>query len=388
MVMAGALFYYVNHTSQFQYNSGIQRCVRALAKALISEGASLIPVAWDHHKARFVQPGALALQHLAQWNGPSPDSWQVWRDPEVEHEGVLLIIELVCGRNNPSMEDLRSAAPCLSHVWLFHDALPWKLAQNGRAELQAAAQVHATYMHGLGGAELVVCNSHSSRHDLLQFLRSERSTFDPLLQQRILVLPLAEDFGRSRLPAPVAGAASLRMLTVSTLEPRKNHAGLVKALLWLWCQGLRHWQLELVGWCASPEISELIDRARSLGLPIIQRGFLSDEELLACYGDADFCVYPSLEEGFGLPVAESLWHRRPCLCGSNGALSERAAAGGCLSVDTAEWRSIADGLERLLTESGFRQLLSDQIEHRLFRRWSDVARDLLSLLKDHSIFVL
>ena len=387
MVMAAALFYYVNHTSQFQYNSGIQRCVRALAKALISEGVSLIPVAWDHQKARFVHPCAAALQHLAQWNGPSPESWHVWRDPEFEHEGVLLIVELVCGRNNPSMKELRSAAPGLSHVWLFHDALPWKLAQGGRGELQAAAQVHATYMHGLGSAELVVCNSHSSRHDLLQFLSSERSSFDLFLQQRILPLPLAEDFGTSRLPAPIAGAPILRMLTVSTLEPRKNHAGLVKALLWLWCQGLRHWQLDVVGWCASPEISEMIDQARSLGLPIIQRGFLSDEDLLACYEDADFCVYPSLEEGFGLPVAESLWHRRPCLCDGNGALGERAAAGGCLTVDTAEWRSIADGLERLLTEPGLRQVLSDQIEHRLFRRWSDVANDLLSLLKDRSMLV-
>jgi hypothetical protein len=80
-------------------------------------------------------------------------------------------------------------------------------------------------------------------------------------------------------------------------------------------------------------------------------------------------------------VAESLWHRRPCLCSGEGALAERAADGGCLTVNTADWRAIAAGLERLLMEPNLRQQLSRQADARPFRRWTQVAAELLAGLE-------
>jgi len=125
-----------------------------------------------------------------------------------------------------------------------------------------------------------------------------------------------------------------------------------------------------------------LERAQRCGLPLQWHGRADDAQLEQLYRQADLTVYPSLEEGFGLPVAESLWQRRPCLCSGEGALAERAAAGGCLTVNTADWRAIAAGLERLLMEPELRHRLSQEADRRAFRRWSTVASELVAGLAD------
>ena len=102
----------------------------------------------------------------------------------------------------------------------------------------------------------------------------------------------------------------------------------------------------------------MLRRARKLGLPVTWLGGVTDARLHAAYEAADICVYTSYQEGFGLPVAESLWHRRPCLCNSSGALAELARTGGCLMVDTFRWQSIAVGLQQLMEEPQLREELS------------------------------
>ena len=124
----------------------------------------------------------------------------------------------------------------------------------------------------------------------------------------------------------------------------------------------------------------MLRRASRLGLSLAWRGGVSDERLQAAYADADVCVYPSFQEGFGLPVAESLWHRRPCLCSNAGALAELSRGGGCVAVNTHQWGSIAEGLSRMIKEPQLRKELGFELEHRSCRTWHQVARDLQSNL--------
>jgi len=379
------LHYYVDHTSRFAHNSGIQRCVRALARALLEQGQPLIPVVWNRERQQLAPASPAALENLARWSGPPASAWSPWlegrRDPA---GGWLLIVELVSGPHNPSREQLLAAVqPLQLHMaWLFHDAIPLRRAELYGAAALKAARSHARYMAALANDERVFCNSHTTRRHLLDFLAARRLQPGPDLERRIVALPLAEEFGTERAgPAPHKPAgAVLELLCVSTLEPRKNHRGLLKALAWLHSQGRQGWRLQLVGWGAEGWVVELVQRARQAGLPIEWHGRADDQQLEQLYRRCDITVYPSLEEGFGLPVAESLWHRRPCLCSGDGALAERAADGGCLSVDTSKWRCIAAGLERLLMEPALRSQLSREASERRFRRWADVAAQLHSEL--------
>ena len=380
--MTAPIFYYIDHTSRFAHNSGIQRCVRLLASALIDEGQGLIPVVWDRHGQRFVPPSTLRLAHLSHWNGPPLEAWHPWQDPACVSSGWLLIVELVCGPRNPSAQQLRAAAPGLKLAWLFHDAIPWQQAVAAGQPEAPAAVAHATYMQAIAADARVFCNSRTSRLDLLCFLAEHGAHALPQLLNRIIPLPLAETFPSERLPPPSETTGPLQLLMVSTLERRKNHQGLIKALTWLHSQGVDHWHLELIGWGADPSIVAMLRRARQLGLPLAWRGGVSDERLQAAYANADVCVYPSFQEGFALPVAESLWHRRPCLCSNAGALAELSREGGCVVVNTHQWRSIVEGLSRLIEEPQFRKELGFELEQRSCRTWHQVAKELLSDLEN------
>ena len=372
--------YYVDHTSRFARNSGIQRCVRSLARALIEAGQPLIPVIWNRRSQRLASAGPAALHHLARWNGPAANSWSTWTrgadDPR-----WLLVPELVRGASNPSRRQLLDACRPLQlrDAWLFHDAIPLHQASLYGPAAERVASDHGRYMAALGEATLVFCNSRHSRGELSRFLQTQQRT--PTAQLRSLIL--ADQFGSERAAPPPARRRGepLKMLCVSTLEPRKNHKGLVKALAWLHSQAGNPWRMTLVGWPAEPAIREFIERGQRIGLPLHWVDHVDDDALLALYRDADLTVFPSLEEGFGLPVAESLWQRRPCLCSGEGALGERAAGGGCETVNTRRWQALAQGLDTLLNKPERRLALQQQLERRRFRSWTDVAEEMLDTIE-------
>jgi len=82
-------------------------------------------------------------------------------------------------------------------------------------------------------------------------------------------------------------------------------------------------------------------------------------------------------EGFGLPIAESLIHGKPCICGGNGALGEVARGGGCLIIDQTSSETLAGGIKTLLSDRQFYSRLCDEARSRKFRSWSDYMDKLL-----------
>lgn len=97
-------------------------------------------------------------------------------------------------------------------------------------------------------------------------------------------------------------------LTVATFDPRKNHRYLMDAFDQLW-QTNQEVRLCLVGRIGA-RCDEVVSRIKShplLGTRLFLFDDLSDAELQHCYRNARAVVFPSIVEGFGLPIAESLW---------------------------------------------------------------------------------
>jgi glycosyltransferase involved in cell wall biosynthesis len=129
------------------------------------------------------------------------------------------------------------------------------------------------------------------------------------------------------------------LLFVGTLEPRKNLTRLVAAMATLPTDHVLA-VAGLEGWGeASPPAG---DRVRLLG-------FVSDAERDALYAGADAFVYPSLREGFGLPVAEAMAHGTPVVT-SRGTSTEEVAGGAAVLVDPYDVESIAHGIGTALAE--------------------------------------
>ena len=108
---------------------------------------------------------------------------------------------------------------------------------------------------------------------------------------------------------------------------------------------------------------------------------VNDQTLCRAYRDCRFTVYPSLMEGFGLPIAESLAFGKPCVCGGNGALGEIAKGGGCLIIDQTSDEALAAGMQKLLVDQATYARLAAEARARTFRSWSDYTANLLEHLR-------
>ena len=174
------------------------------------------------------------------------------------------------------------------------------------------------------------------------------------------------------------GGISPRVLCVSTIEGRKNHLALLEAAEQLWREGVG-FELELIG-MARPDTAAAalrrIDELRRAGRPLEHHGAVSEAKLQDAYARCTFTVYPSLREGFGLPVLESLRHGKPCLCSAAGALGESARGGGCLALERVDTAGLAWGLRRLLLDPHECARLAAAAEGRTIRTWADCVRDL------------
>lgn len=147
------------------------------------------------------------------------------------------------------------------------------------------------------------------------------------------------------VPDPPAGDY---FLTVSTIEPRKNHLGVLRALRAARKRGfeLRWKVVGAPGYAAAPIVDEL---KAEPGVDVL--GWVRDEQLDELYGGARFAVYPSFAEGFGFPPLEAMARGLPVACSTGSALDESVGE-AALRVDprdTAEW---AEALVELQSDAG------------------------------------
>ena len=380
-VRVGRVYYWIDHTSTYPGNSGIQRVTRGLARALIEAGLELIPVRWSEQLREIAPATDEALVHLAKWNGPSPSTWAPWKPVEPTSAAWLLVPELTHYLHETGPQDIqrfcRTAG--LRCAWVFHDSIPWKLRDLYPPE---AAEAHRRYMLALAGAEKVLATSRLTRSDLLSFL-SAAPVRCGRIEDDISVCTLpAELVGQPRVLAPklTREGPTMRVLCVGTVEPRKNHLVLLQAYRLARQSCSVPIELTLVGASPIPDLAHQVQRLVD-DLPACSWVRNADDaHLRRLYQECDFTVYPSFEEGFGLPILESLWNGRPCICANFGAMAEAAEDGGCLTVDVRESSQLAAALEQLAQDDDGRFRLAQQAIARRFRTWQDYGRDVIVAL--------
>jgi glycosyltransferase involved in cell wall biosynthesis len=152
------------------------------------------------------------------------------------------------------------------------------------------------------------------------------------------------------------------VLAVGTLEPRKNLPRLVAAYRDLGTELQAEHPLVVVGppgW----EMGETLDALKTLGDRCIRLGFVSDAALAELYRRCSVFCYPSLGEGFGLPVLEAMEEGAAVVTSQVSSLPE--VGGDAVEyVDPASVESIAEGLRRVLDDPAHRSELSARARAR------------------------
>ena len=387
---------YIDVTSAVRsvINAGVQRSIRGLYRHL-GERANACPVRWDFRSQRYA---SLSVREFGFLTDPFekrtkpvsiPGFFSDIRDlgsiadhrtradralPEIFLAScdVLLIPDLCWDsriRTWPSLAKMPG-----KKIAIFHDAMPLRI----RGQANSQDELFAEYVRMLAQLDLVICVSAEVEEDLRRLWQEFGIVPTPTV---VLRWPMPLMGTRPENP-PNLGARQI--IYVARLRLRKNHLILLDACEQLWSQGVT-FSLDFIGMAdALFDTSKILWRVallRARGRPVRWCKHVSDEELHRAYGNCSFTVFPSQMEGFGFPLIESLWHRRPVICGGNGAIGEIAREGGCLQVDQNDVSEVAGAIRELLTVPATYERLCAETDAMTFRTWNDYGRDLQAVLE-------
>jgi glycosyltransferase involved in cell wall biosynthesis len=224
----------------------------------------------------------------------------------------------------------------------FPEAFPARWRWLYRAGVRAACR----------RADAILVPSRATADDL-----AARHDLDP---SKVAVIPLAGStpIGPGDPEATLAelGIPQPFVLFVGTLEPRKNVVRLLRAHRRIGSE-LPHGLVLAgpVGWRTAAIDAEL----RSAGDRVVATGSVSPERLDALYRGADALCYPSLYEGFGLPVLEAMERGTPVVASTTRAVAE-VAGDAALLVEPTDEEAIAAAIRRVLTDPS----LADDLRRR------------------------
>jgi glycosyltransferase involved in cell wall biosynthesis len=248
-------------------------------------------------------------------------------------------------------------------------------------DLMGGKYMRCTLPGNIKNIDSIIAVSHSTKADIIKYLKvpSEKVTvvyegvdvvrFRKILDNNILEL-IRQEYC---LP-------SQYILNVTTLEPRKNIEGLLFAYRRLKQIMNNPPKLVIVGrhgW----KSEKLTETVHQLGLyrDVIFTGYVSDEHLPLIYNNAMAFIYPSLYEGFGLPVLEAMACGLPVITSDTPALNE-IAGDVAIIVDPTNYYLMAEKIKELITSHKMRHRMQ-QDSIRLVKNfsWESCARKTLKL---------
>jgi glycosyltransferase involved in cell wall biosynthesis len=374
------IYYWVDSTIAVPVNTGIQRVVRQLARGLIEAGYDLVPVKWGNMDQPLYPVFDDELEHLAKWNGPSPEVWSAWVDPRTHRGGGWFMMnELPHNLAGLGQKTFRAAAEAagLKTAAVFYDTIPWKMADIYPEEF---ARLHLSYIGELSNYDRVITISEYSRVEMKSVLSQEFQI--PASQlDHVVAAPLAAEFPEKSEQEVIPRRrddGAIEILCVGTVEPRKNHERLLDAFDIACENSPTPLHLTIVGGGHSfdPDLPIRVRERVDQDPRIDWEQKADDARIKQLYGRCDFTIYPSVEEGFGMPILESLWYGKPVICADKGAMLEVAAGGGgCVTVDVADAVAMASAITALANSPDRLRELEAEAKVRSFQTWDGYTRD-------------
>ncbi|MBW7901813.1 MAG: glycosyltransferase [Rhodocyclaceae bacterium] len=377
-------------------NTGVARVVRSLSRKLQDFGEPIF-VAWDERLQCYVLPTEDEYRNLGNYGGPdpSPAHYVLRRSPPTRRTrlasaygnrlrgGWLLQGEIVFEAQGPLRREAARALG-LKLAAIFYDAIPVTHPQ--WVSDRKIRENHAAYMRGLAECDRVLAISPDAGGQLKRFW--QESGIRPKAVAETCWIPgeLTASPRASTAARPPAPGERLRLLCVSTLEPRKNHRTVLAAVAEL---SMRHpdldWQLDLVGnrYAGGDDIVRSVEAAAARDHRIVWHGVVDDATLNRFYVQAHITIYASLVEGYGMPIVESLWHGRPCICHREGVMADLAADGGCRTVDMTNPSALAEAIHALATDASDYGALAEAALQRHIPTWRSYARAVSTRLATH-----
>lgn len=358
----------VDFSARHSLLSGIQRVVRSVVPLWLARHR-IVLVRWVDDRAMI----GLSPREVERLNA-DPDVVASRTPPRrvVPWRVPVLLLEVPSTRHGDRLSSLARFSPSSLRV-VGYDCIP---AVSGELVADAERTKFAQYLELVKFTDQVVAISQSAREEFSGFCAAlvAQGVEGPEVES----CPLPTTVTVPSASAATAPPGVHEVLCVGTLDKRKNQIVVLEAAENLWREGLR-FTVRLVGSVGrrSEDLVELIDLLLAAGRPVVvERPPVSDVTLDRAYRSARVVVFPTLHEGYGMPVVEALSYGVPVITSDFGSTQEIGRGQGAVLVDPEDVDAITEELRRLLTDDAAHASLVDQARARPPRGWSDYADDL------------
>jgi glycosyltransferase involved in cell wall biosynthesis len=353
-----------------EHNSGIQRVVRRVVP-IWAQRHSLELVAWVDDKLAWRGLTDVETERVLRWDGthrPTP-SRPTQPRITIPWKSTVLLVEVPNKIEQclPLAAMARLSGNTVNGIG--YDVIPITSAETVPIDMSDHFAKYLTitkYMAKIAAISVTAAREFAGFESML--------SSQGLSGASIVACVLPSDQARQLVPQRVTGIPLV--VCVGSKEPRKNHVAVLAAAERLWLEGLE-FELFFVGvsgWDAR-YFRAWESRLARAGYPLRAPARVSDQDLWQAYADARFTIFPSLHEGYGLPVAESLSYGTPVIATNYGSTAEIAASGGCIEIDPRDDDAIVGAMRTLLTDDALRGRLSVEALARPVRTWDDYAAE-------------
>lgn len=303
-----------------------------------------------------------------EWgNGLKPVAWERW-NREVGGDDWYFTPELFSDAERPGWSEWLRTVRC-RRAAIFHDAIPLKFPH---ITWPRSVGRHALYMKELAQFDQVFAVSEASRLELLGFWRWQG--VKPAGE--VSVISLGADGVRAPRPPARIDPPPPSLLVVGIVEPRKNQLLALDVVERLWAAGVPA-SLQVVGRVNPHFGGPIVERIKALRRIAPTRVTFhekaDDARLAKLYRQTRLTLFPTLAEGCGLPVLESLWFGVPCLCNDLPVLRENSADGGCINLPVDDVDAWVETAKHLLTDDAAWLRLADAAVRRTLPTWASTA---------------
>jgi len=258
------------------------------------------------------------------------------------------------------------------YILTVHDLTTFKVPETVSAETRQYYQ--KCHRMSIPKADFIIADSNATKVDIMELFG--------VPEDRIKVVYLGTTQLR-RGSTPDVGNLTPKLpyiLSVGTLEPRKNHSRLIKAFSLLKGRNRIPHKLILAG-TAGWRHEEIVAEAEksSFSKDIAFPGYQSPEQIQSLYEGADLFAYVSLYEGFGLPILEAMGAGIPVVYAENTSMVE-VAGDACIGVDAYDIESIANGILRPIEDSKLALEMARRGRERASQfTWEKTAKETLDV---------
>jgi glycosyltransferase involved in cell wall biosynthesis len=274
----------------------------------------------------------------------------------------------------------------IKHIASINDVmflLPNRYVPNSPSTYQRLGRIYSNFVVKSGFTHLdrIITISEYSKKDIIQYLDVDEKMITPILLGADLPNEISTEYSNSRLSE--LNICVPYFLVLGARDPRKNTMLIIQAFFDL----LKRYQQPIslvISGLDEAGIRHFSGVTEDLGIQnhVHLLGFVSRSDLELLYSKADCFLYPSLYEGFGLPVLEAMAYGVPVISSNTTAIPE-VAGDAALLVNPASKGEIVSAMFKILTDIKFRDTLTQRgLERVKLFSWKRMAQQVLETYEE------